>query len=220
MSSVSAGLAAAPELEFAVRGSRAHARAATPTIVLELGIERRSGQPVRALTASVRVDIAPARRRYEAAEQERLGELFGAPDQWEQTLGNLLWTRATVLTGPFSDDATVELPVPCSYDFDVAAAKYLDALQDGEIPLELMFSGTILYDHEAGCVRAAPIPWDREAGYRLPVALLRDAMRSVFGDSAWVRLPRATFDRLCRYRRERGSADWEQTIESLLRSCP
>jgi hypothetical protein len=213
---VSSTLTAVPQLTFAVTAARALPRAAVPTIGLTLAIETLAGPPVRSLTVGVRVDIAPARRAYGEPEEARLSDLFGAPDQWDASLGGLPWTRTTVLVGPFSERTTAELALPGSYDFEVSAAKYLHALGDGEIPIELMFSGTILYaDPERG-VQAAPIPWDRDASYRLPVATWREAMRSVFGDSPWLRLPRGTFERLCAYRCELGVPDWEQAIDSLL----
>jgi hypothetical protein len=213
---VSATLARTPQLEFAVTAASALAYAAVPTVVLTLAIEKVAGPPVRALTLGVRVDIAPARRPYVAVEEDRLAPLFGVPSQWDVTLGTLAWMRTTVLAGPFSERTTVQAPLPGSYDFEVAAAKYLDALEAGEIPIELMFSGTILYDDEEKGVQAAPIPWDREASYRMPAAVWREAIRGVFGDSAWLRLPRTTFERLCAYRRGLGVADWATAIEALL----
>jgi hypothetical protein len=217
---VSATLTRVPQLEFAVIDARALAPAAVPTIALTLAIEKLGGPPVRSMTVGVRVDIAPARRSYDRAEQERLVPLFGAPTQWDGTLGTLLWTRTTVLVGPFNDRTTALAALPCTYDFEVAAAQYLHALSDGEIPIEVMFSGAVLYADEERGVQAAPIPWDREASYRLPVAVWRDAIHGVFGDSAWLRLPRTTFDRLCAYRRELGVPDWQRAIESLLGELP
>jgi hypothetical protein len=142
---VSATLTQVPQLEFAVTRARALTRAAVPTIALTLAIEKLGGPPVSSMTLGVRVDIAPARRSYDRAEEERLVPLFGVPSQWEGTLGTLLWTRTTVLVGPFSDRVTVDAAVPCTYDFEVAAARYLHALGDGDIPIDLMFSGAILY---------------------------------------------------------------------------
>jgi hypothetical protein len=213
---VSATLTTAPQLAFAVTGARALPGAAVPTIALTLAIEKLAGAPVRSLTVAVRVDIAPARRAYDAREQARLSPLYGAPGQWDATLAALPWARTTVLVGPFSDRARAEAILPCSYDFEVAGARYLHALGDGDIPVELMFSGTILYTDAARGVQAAPIPWDHEATYRVPVAVWRAAVRGVFGDSAWVRLPRPTFDRLCAYRTRIAAPDWGTAIEALL----
>jgi hypothetical protein len=212
---VSAILAAIPELRFSVTGAHALAGAAAPTVVLRLAIERTAGAPVRSATVGVRADIAPARRAYDDATEARLVELFGPPAGWGTTLRGIGWARTTVLVGPFDERTAVELPLPGSYDFDVAAFKYLHALRDGEIPVELQFSGSVLYEVD-GRIQAAPIPWDREASGRLPVRVWREAMEAAFGDSAWLRLPRDTFDRLYAFRAQRGHATWEATIEELL----
>jgi hypothetical protein len=216
---VTVPLLAIPELRFSVEGAEPLARAAVPTVVLRLAVERAGGGPVRSATVGVRVDIAPARRAYEAATQERLTDLFGAPDRWGDTLRGIGWSRSTVLVGPFEDRTVVELALPCTYDFDVAAAKYLDALRDGEIPLDLLFSGSVMYD-AGGRVQAAPIPWDREATYRLPVRVWREAMEAAFGDSAWLRVSRDTFDRLSAYRAREAHTSWEAAIDSLLGEGP
>jgi hypothetical protein len=211
---VSATLAAIPELRFAIRDARPLPGAAAPTVVVALAIERTAGAPVRSATLGVRADIAPARRAYDAATEARLVELFGPPAGWGTTLRGIGWARATVLVGPFDERTTVDVPLPGTYDFDVAAAKYLDALRDGEIPVALQFSGSVLYEVD-GRIQAAPIPWDREASGRVPVAVWREAMAAAFGDSAWLRLPRETFDRLYAFRTERGLTSWEATIEEL-----
>jgi hypothetical protein len=209
-----ADVAAVPELRFAVEGAEALPGPA-PTVALRLAIERTAGAAVRSMTLVVRVDIATARRRYGSFEEARLVELFGAPDQWGSTLRALPWTRTTVLVGPFDQRANVEVALPCTYDFDVAAAKYLDGLRDGDVPLDLLFTGTVLYQ-DGGRIQAAPVPWDREAAYRLPVAVWRAAMDAAFPDAAWLRLRRDVFDRLYAFRAVGALPSWEATIRTLL----
>jgi hypothetical protein len=208
-------LARIPELQFSVEGAEALTRAAVPTVALRLAVARTGGGPVRSATVGVRIDIAAARRGYDADTEERLVELFGAPERWGTTLRGIGWARTTVLVGPFDDRRMVELPVVCTYDFEVAAAKYLHALRDGDIPLDLMFTGSVLYDAGGG-IQAAPIPWDREATYRLPVRVWREAMDAAFPDSAWLRLSRDAFDRLYAYRARRALTSWEEAIDALL----
>jgi hypothetical protein len=212
---VSAILAAIPELRFAIEGAHALKGAAAPTVVVRLAIERTAGAPVRSATVGVRADLAPARRAYDDATEARLVELFGPPEGWGTSLRGIGWARTTVLVGPFDERTTVDVALPATYDFDVAAAKYLHALRDGEIPVDLQFSGSVLYQAD-GRIQAAPIPWDREASGRIPVSVWRDAMRAAFGDTAWLRLRGDVFDRLYAFRAQRGHASWEATIEELL----
>ena len=71
-----------------------------------------------------------------------------------------------------------DLPVECTYDFEVAGAKYIHSLADGEIPLLLLFSGTVFTRGESG-FSAEPVPWDREASYRMPVSVWRQCHGSL-----------------------------------------
>ncbi|MGH3747557.1 MAG: DUF6084 family protein, partial [Micromonosporaceae bacterium] len=105
--------------------------------------------------------------------------------------------------------------VACTYDFEVAAAKYLHALGDGDAPLEFLFSGTVFYLH-GGALRAAQIPWDVNAEFAMPARVWKDLMRQHFPHSAWLRLDLDTFDRLYAYKTQRGLSTWEQAVEMLL----
>ena len=52
----------------------------------------------------------------------------------------------------FEGSTTVDLQVPCTFDFNVAATKYFEGLSDGDIPLRMMFSGTVFYADEEGAL--------------------------------------------------------------------
>ncbi len=43
----------------------------------------------------------------------------------------------------FTGSVEVDVPVPCTYDLEIAATSYFHALQQGDIPFVLLFSGTI-----------------------------------------------------------------------------
>jgi Family of unknown function (DUF6084) len=206
--------AALPRLAFAVEGAEAVRYAAAPTVAFRLRIE--SDRPVRSLALKAQIRIAVTQRSYDAATQARLAELFGAPRQWGQTLRSLLWTHATLLVSPFEASTSAEMTVPCTYDFDVAAAKYFDGLRDGDVPLELLFSGTVFYLDGDGLLRTAQIPWEHEAGFRLPVSVWREAMEHHFPGSAWLRVRKDVFDRLYAYKSERALPTWEAALETLL----
>jgi len=207
---------AVPQLAFAVEGAAVQELAAVPTLRLSVRIERTGGGPVRAIALQAQVRIAAPRRGYDAPTQARLKELFGTPDQWGRSLRSLLWTHATVMVGPFDDATTIALPVPCTYDFDVTAAKYLHALRGGDIPLDLLFSGTVFSRASDGHLQVTQIASDCEASFGLPVRVWSEAMERSFGDRIWLRLSQDAFDRLYAYRARHVLGTWEQTVDALL----
>jgi hypothetical protein len=106
--------------------------------------------------------------------------------------------------------------VPCNYDFSLAATKYFDALEGGDIPLCFLFSGTVFYQAEGRGLQAAQIPWDREAFFRLPATTWKELMALYYPDGAWLRLPRDVFDHLAAYRSDRGLPTLEDAVAALL----
>lgn len=205
-----------PELTFAVEGAGVVEYAASPMLRFALRIDAPEGARVRALSLAVQLRIAAERRAYDAAEKARLADLFGTPERWGTTLRSLLWTNAGVQVPGFTGTTRVDLPVPCTYDFEVTAAKYLHALEDGVVPLEFLFSGSIFYTGTGGLLQVGRIAWDREARFRMPVVVWRQAIQHYFPNSAWLRLRQDVFDRLHAYRAGGGLGTWEATIEALL----
>jgi hypothetical protein len=205
------------DLSFQVEGAEPERVAAAPLLRFKLRVTERvppGGQPtpIHAVALRTQLRIEPARRRYGPREQERLLDLFGGPERWGQTLRPMLWTHASVVARPFTGSTAVDLPVPCSYDFSLAATKYFDALEGGEIPLCFLFSGTIFYEAEERGLQAARVPWDREAYFRLPAATWNAMMDLYYPNSAWLGLRKDVFDRLREYKRRRGLPSWEQIV--------
>ena len=150
-----------PELSFQVEGVEAVDYAATPLLGVKLKIcNGDDRQAIQNILLQAQVQIETTRRRYDAGEQARLLDLFGTPERWGQTLRAMLWMHTSVNVRPFTGETTVVLPLPCSFDFNVAATKYFDGLAHGEIPICLLFSGTIFYEDGDG-LRVAQVPWDR-----------------------------------------------------------
>lgn len=205
-----------PELTFAIEGAELLEYAAVPTICFRLRIESTEARPVSAVALNAQLRIANRKRSYSAATRARLTELLGAPGPDGATIRSLFWTHATLMVPPFVGGVTVDLTVGCTYDFEVAVAKYFHALEEGEVPLEFLFSGSIFYPEAGGALRVGQIPWDREANFRLPIRVWREAMEHHFPRSAWLRLPLETFDRLHAYRMSRLLPRWEDAIDELL----
>ena len=206
------------ELGIEVLDGRAEPYAAVPTLMLRLGITEPSGDPVHAIALRAQIQIEPQRRRYTKEEEARLLELFGEQPQWGESLRPFLWTHATAMLPGFTGRTEVDLPVTCSYDFEVAAAKYLHSLSDGEIPLTVLFSGTV-FARRDGVVSVQPVAWHVEASYRLPVTVWRDLMDQYFPNSGWIRLRCETIDALTRYKAERAIPTWEDAFEMLLKEA-
>ena len=154
-------------LDFSVDDAARVEHAAVPTLRFVLRVQ--SQTPVRSVLLDVQVQIAARRRGYDASAHERLFELFGPVADWGTTLRTLLWTRTTLVVPPFESSTMVDLDVPCSYDLEVAASRYLDALGDGDVPLEFLFSGSVFYTGADGGLQTTRLSWQSEAAYALPV---------------------------------------------------
>jgi hypothetical protein len=210
-----ASAGAVPELGFTVLGCEPLRHAAAPSLRFSLAIDAQ-GAAVRSVMLDVQLRIAATQRGYSEAEQAQLGDLFGEAHRWGDTLRNLLWTQATLVVPPFDGSTVVDLIVPCTYDFDVAAAKYLAGLHDGDIPLELLFSGTVFYVGAAGAIQINRISWNAEAAHRLPVRVWRETMDHYFPNAAWLRLHRDAFERLVAFRARNALTSWEAVVAALL----
>ena len=204
----------APELAFAIEDSGPMEHAAAPTLRFALAIE--SPRPIRSVALGVEVRIAATRRSYDEGEKERLAELFGAPEDWGRNLHALHWANLTANVPPFDRRTVVELTIPCSYDLEVASAKYFNGLERGEIPLEFLFSGTVFYTGETGGLQVGRIGWEKELTHRLPVAAWRQAIDRHFPRSAWLRLDRDRFERLCAYKARHSLLTWDEVADRLL----
>jgi hypothetical protein len=204
----------APELEFSVFEVGVAAGTAAPTICFGLRVDA-AGREVRSLALNVQLRIDAARRRYAPEDEKRLLELFGGRERWGQTLRSLLWANISITVPRFVGHSDVQLHIPATYDFDVLAAKYLNALGDGEVPVELLFSGTLFYQ-EGARLQAAPVSWEREARAAVPVAVWREALDQAFPGEAWLRVRRDVFERLWAYRAAGALPSWEATIDELL----
>ncbi len=205
-----------PDLSFRVEGVEPQRGALAPHLLFRLRVTEPTDTPIHTAVLRCQVHVEPARRRYGAAEQGRLLDLFGTPDRWGETLRHLVWAQVDAVLPAFRGDASFDLPVPCSYDFTLAVTRYIDALEGGEVPLGFLFSGTVFYQAASGGLQVAPVSWAKEAAFRLPAAVWKELMERYYPDGVWLRLDRSLFDRLSRYRSRRGLPTWEQALEGLL----
>lgn len=206
-----------PDLKITVDTAESVLFAASPTLAFKLRVENADREEaIHTVALRCQIKIEVARRRYTTADQEHLRDLFDVPERWGQTLRNLLWVNTSTVIPQFRGVTTADLHVPCTFDFSVAATKYFNGLADGEIPVCLMFSGTVFYADPAGALRVAPISWDKETRFRLPLKVWKDMMDAYYPNTAWLCLRRDVFEELHRFKVERGIPTWEQAFEIML----
>jgi Family of unknown function (DUF6084) len=202
------------ELSFSVLEAYPLPYALSPSLGLKLRVAETTGVRVHTIALRAQVQIEPQKRRYTGAETDALVDLFGTLDRYGDTLKPMLWTHVSTMVLGFTGEKEFELQIPCSYDFEVAAHKYLTALKDGEIPIILLFSGTLYSEGERG-IAAELMSWSCEARYRLPVAVWRATMDAHFPNSAWIRIDRDVFAELDRFRVSESIPTWDATISRL-----
>jgi hypothetical protein len=204
-----------PELAFDCTGANVDRYAISPSMSLTLRIAETSGQKIEAIALRCQIRIEPTRRRYSDAEAERLNDLFGDTQRWADTLKPLQFTNVSVMVPGFTGSTEIDLPVMLSYDLEIGSTRYFAGLEDGEVPLLLLFSGTV-FSSVDGRLQAQQVPWSKEAVYRLPVSLWREAIDVHFPNSAWIRMSLQTLDELQRFKNRQALPTWDATISALL----
>jgi hypothetical protein len=206
-------------LSFDCVGVRAEEYAAAPTLTFALRISETTGARIHAVALRCQIRIEPARRRYSASEAARLADLFGDVSRWADTVKPLQFTNVTAMVPAFTGAVDVDLPVVCTFDLEVAAARYFYALATDEAPLLFLFSGTI-FVKDAGGIQVEPVPWSAECSFRLPVDVWREMVDRYFPGAGWIRLDRDTIDALARYKSAQALPTWDATVLSLLGGDP
>jgi Family of unknown function (DUF6084) len=206
-----------PDLNFKVEGAQAVPYGASPLLAFNLRVTNAGPEPaIHTVVLRAQIQIDVTRRHYTPEEQAKLQDLFGEPDRWAKTLRSLLWTHANVVVPGFAKETVLEMQVPCTFDFNVAATKYFHGLSDGDLPLNFLFSGTVFYADDNEHLQVAPISWEKEAKFRLPLKTWKDLIDQYYPNSAWLYLRRDVFDRLYQYKVRHGIPTWEQVIERVL----
>ena len=206
-----------PDLDFRILGVEAANYGIAPLLHFKLEVTNQpADEVIQSVMLQAQIQIHPTLRSYQPEEKEKLGELFGTPDRWGQTLRARLWTHANVNVAQFSGRTEAILSVPCTFDLNVSATKYFYALEDGEAPLLFLFSGTIFYQNADERLQIQQVSWNKESTFRLPISVWKEMMDRHYPNTAWLSLERDLFERLYAFRRREGLATWEATLERLL----
>jgi hypothetical protein len=202
--------------EFAVLDAVPLEHSAAPGVRFELHITEPEGREVYTIALSTQIQIDPARRFYDEATRERLVELFGAPERWGATTHSFQWARVESLVPTFTGSTAFVIEVPCTYDLEVAAAKYFHSLPDGAVPLSFHFNGTVLYRGEHDRLQVVLVPWSCTTRWRMPVEVWKRTIAAHYPGGGWIRLQEETLAALGRRKAERGLHTFDDTVRELL----
>jgi len=206
------------DLVFVGKSVELDRHAMAPTLLLRVCVANMTPRiKVENILLQCQIRIEATRRHYAPEEFEPLVELFGEAHRWSETVRSMLWIHTSAQVPAFDNEQYVDLPVPCSFDFNVAATKYFYGLEGGDVPLTLLFSGTIFYRDSEGFLQMEQISWSKQAAYQLPVRMWRELMDHYYPNSSWLRLDREVFDQIYQYKRQNGFTSWDDALRALLR---
>ncbi len=137
--------------KFRCNSAEACPFAAAPTIAFRLTLTNATpSQIIRVSLSAPRSMIEAPKPPLRRDERERLRDLFGEPAAGPDAAPYALDPHLQPRPGLFRSSIDVDLPVACTFDFNVAAAKYFHALERGMCRSFFQFSGTMFYRSAEG----------------------------------------------------------------------
>ncbi len=205
-----------PEPEFSIASVAPLAYSATPTMIFSATVTEPSGHEIQTIALTAQVMIDPSRRGYDQPTREKLAELFGPPASWTPSTQGIAWARVGAVVPAFTGSTTFGLELPCTYDLEVASAKYFYALDDGEVPLSFHFNGTVFYRGADGGLQVVPVAWSSSAQFAMPIAAWKAMIAEHYPGGGWVRLSEENLEALNTRRSARGLPSFDAAIAELL----
>jgi hypothetical protein len=206
----------APDPDFEVLSARAVERAAAPTVAFRVKVSDASARPVFTIALTAVIMVEPSKRPYDPASRERLVELFGEPERWASTTTNFRWAQTEALVPAFEGSTEFELTVPCTYDLELAAAKYFHGLSDGAAPLRFHFNGTVFYESEDGRMQIVQVPWDRSPRFQMPIEVWRETIDATYPFRGWIPVHTETLEQLQQLKSAAGLPTFDAAVRRLL----
>lgn len=205
-----------PRPELTIEGVEAQRFAVAPTLLFKAGLTEAQDRDIFTVALSCQINVDPARRSYDPETRSALVELFGEPQRWGATTRSFMWTRADVLVPSFRGSTTFTIPVPCTFDLELAASKYFYSVADGEVPLTFHLSGSILFRGDEGEVRITQVPWASDTKFAMPVRVWQEMMGHYYPNGAWIRVGDETLERLGRLKAASGLPSYDAAVSELL----
>ena len=203
------------ELLFTVVDVVPERYAAAPNLLARIRVEESTGEVVHALALRAQIRIEPQRRRYDDPESPALLDLFGDRTRFADTLRPFAWLHASTVAQGFSDATEIELPLPCTYDFEVSGTTYLHALRDGRDPAAVPLQRHGLHPRRQRLLRRPDALGPRGSVPPAGRRLARPDAAS-FPGTEWLRMRRDTVEALGHYRHVHGLTSWDDAVTALL----
>src|SRR5690606_30640208 len=140
----------------------------------------------------------------------------GESTLWSVSMKLMQYAWVVVVVPRVTGATEIDVPVPCTYDFEVGAAKYVHALSGGEIPMLVLFSGTIFRRTDDGRFEVQQVPWSLESRLRVPVGVWREPMERLFPGEGWIRRRGDALYAGARFKARRALPTWEDAFAVLL----
>jgi hypothetical protein len=208
--------AGAPDPDFEVLSASPVERAAAPTVGFRVRVTDASARRVFTIALTAVITIEPSKRSYDPDSRERLVELFGEPERWASTTTNFRWAQTDALVPAFEGSTEFDLVVACTYDLELAAAKYFHGLADGAAPLRFHFNGTVFYEADDGRMQIVQIPWDRSPRFEMPIDVWRQTIDAAYPYRGWIPVHVDTITQLEKIKAARGLPTFDAVLEELL----
>jgi hypothetical protein len=208
---------AATDLAFRIEGAATVPYAASPAIAF--AVRATSAEPsatVQSALLRCQIHVEASTRAYSDAELDRLRDVLGEARVRGRASGRILWAQTTAVVPGFAGEVVFDVHAPCTFDLAVASSRYFHALDGADVPVAMLFSGTVFHADPDGALRAAPVPWSSEARFSMPTRVWKECVEHHYAGRAALPLSRDVFDRLQRYKARAGLATWEQAIDRLL----
>ena len=207
-----------PDLSFQVEGVEVVANAATPLLAFKLRLsDANPEQTIHTVALRCQIQLEVTRRKYTAEDQERLARSVWrtqplGPDPAKSFVDARQSGRAFVhREQPWSifpcrvRSISMWLPPNISTGWRTGKCRFAcSSAAPFSMPVR------------EGSLQVAPISWDKEARFKLPVKIWRDMMESYYPNSAWLCLHKDAFDRLYQYKVTHGIPTWEEVLESII----
>ena len=198
-----------PDLAITVDEAEAVPFAASPMLAFKLSVANKdAAEAIHTVVLRCQIQIEVTRRRYTAEDQARLRDLFGEPDRWGQTCATCCGPTPAWWCRSSRASTTVDLQVPCTFDFNVATTKYFNGL-DGRrhsAAADVQRHGFLRGRGRGRCTWRR-FPGTKKPKFRLPLKVWKDMMDSYYPNIAWLCLRRDVFEELAAVQSAQRDAD-------------